>query len=277
MEQRLEKIKERQHQFQKLVKFPIDTVLEQERNELAEKYIFKMIEEMIELRKEFPSAMNPWSKSQKKADRSRILEELSDVILFFINFMILWKISPEEILDMIEKVQENNYNSVKQKKMDIINTDILKVQGKVSGIGQGNLTPKYVFIGQNPAQGIAKGYKFFSNPEDGSSKVVLPVLEELGILKDCYFTNIVKSTTEDNEQPPGELTDFWSSFFDREIEILKENNPEMQLIFMGNYAAKYAEKRKIDSDIITHPARVLYGNLTIDQFKNEIKKITSNN
>lgn len=113
---KIKEIVERQREFQKEVGFPIDSVRESDRNEMAEKYLFKAIEEIIELRKEFPSAVNPWSKEQKVADLTRIREEFSDVLLFLINFMIVWRLSPEEILSQLEINQDMNFDYIKKKK-----------------------------------------------------------------------------------------------------------------------------------------------------------------
>ena len=89
---------EKQREFQRAVGFPVDSILEQDRNEMSEKYTFKLIEEAVEMRREFPSAMNPWSKHQKAADLKRVREEYADVVLFLLNIAIVWKFTPDEIL-----------------------------------------------------------------------------------------------------------------------------------------------------------------------------------
>lgn len=256
-----------QREFQKEVGFPIDSVTELDRNEMGEKYVFKAIEELVELRREFPSAINPWSKKQKEADITRILEEFSDVILFLINISLVWKISPKDMLDQIGKTQENNFQKLKEKKMAILNSDILKIPNKSSGIGQGSLSPEWVFIGQNPGKGITQGYKFWSDPEDGSSKIFLPILDELGVIKgDCYFTNVVKCTTHENKEPDEELTKFYKEFLDRELAILKMGNPFIKVVTLGKWAAEH-----YDSDAsIKHPATVLFGGLTKDEYREHV-------
>lgn len=266
----LNKTFELQKEFQRAVGFPIDSMAEADRNELSEKYIFKLIEEAIELRKEFPSAINPWSKKQKSADIERIQEEFSDVILFLINIAIVWGFSPGDILRMVQKTQINNFQKLKEKKMAILNSDILKIPNRISGIGSGSLSPKIVFIGQNPGKDITHGYRFWSNPEDGSSKVLLPTLERCGINReDCYFTNIVKCTTPENEKPSEELTKFYKEFLDREIEILKMGNPEIKVITLG----LWAEQNYKHDGSIKHPATVLYGGLTSDQYETHLRAV----
>lgn len=266
---KLQQLIDNQIRFQKLVGFPIDTNLESERNELAEIYVFKMIEEAVELRKEFPSVMNRWSKKQKPADINRIQEEFCDVVFFLMNFMIVFKLTPDEVIEKLLEVQKNNFNKIKGKMMDSLNQDILRIQNSVNGIGQGNLTPKYVIIGQNPASGIVQGYKFWSNPNDGSSKVLLPILDDLGITKDCYFTNIVKCTTQANREPTPEMTTFYTEFLKKELEILRTNNPDMKIITLG----RWADDNLLEPHVhVSHPGLILRGGMKQKDYEDEIKK-----
>ena len=259
------KLIERQKELQRNVGFPIDSIVEADRNKMAEDYLFKLIEEAVELRKEFPSAINPWSKKQKPADIQRIKEEFSDVLLFLMNIAIVWRFTPEEILKMVKSVQDNNFQKLKEKKMAILNEDILKIPNRVSGIGQGNLSPTYVFIGQNPGKDITQGYRFWSDSEDGSSKVLLPILKKIGILDECYFTNIVKCTTKDNEVPDDDITKFYYEFLDRELSILKMANPNLKVITMGNWTNEHW----IGDAKIAHPASVLYGG-SADEYEEKL-------
>ena len=271
MIEQFKKIVSGQREFQKMVDFPVDTICEKERNEISEKYIFKMIEEAVELRKEFPSVVNPWSKSQKEADLTRVKEELSDVLLFLINFINVWKFTPEEILETLERVQATNFEKVKSKKLSKLNDEILKIPGYTTGIGQGNVTPKYVFIGMNPSEGIEHGYKAWSSSEDGSSKILLPILEDLGILKDSYFTNVVKSTTVENEKPSMSLSDFWFSYLTEELKVLRFNNPDMKIIAMGQYVSDTLEWKDVPHMKIYHPSYILRGSETKESYERQIK------
>src|SRR3990167_5724612 len=159
MERRIQKIIEIQKEFQRLVGFPIDSILERDRNEMSEKYILKLIEEAIEARKEFPSVMNPWSKSSVQADKKKVTEEFVDVFLFLVNLLNCWKISLEDFISAIEEKQEINIRKVKEKQLNILNQEILAIPTYISGVGSGTPHPKYVFIGQNPGQTITHGYK----------------------------------------------------------------------------------------------------------------------
>lgn len=272
---KLEELVENQKEFQRGLGWPIDSVSESDRNELSERYIFKLIEEAVELRREFPSVMNPWSKHQKSADITRIKEEFSDVLMFLINIAIVWKFSPEDVLESLIKTQKNNFKKIKERKMAVLNTDILKIPNRVSGVGDGNLSPKYVFVGQNPGKDIVQGYQFWSKPEDGSSQILLPTLEALGITRDqCYFTNIVKCTTPDNKEPDDELTDFYMEFLFEEINILKFGNPDMRVIAMGKWAEKVMNNLMMGTtDAIPHPASVIYGTYTPITYRDKIEEV----
>ena len=267
--ERIKTLLQNQIEFQKLVGLPIDTVVESERDRLAEIYIFKMIEESVELRREFPSTMNAWSKTNKPANMDRIKEEFSDVMFFLINFMLTFKLTPEEMLEQLELVQSNNFKKIKSKMMKSLNEDILKVQNYTSGIGQGNLSPKYIFIGQNPGENIAQGYEFWSDENDGSSKILLPILDKLGIRDQCYFTNIVKSTTTGNSEPSAELTQFWKEFLQKEIQILQANNPDVKIIVMGKWT--HENLSEYTHEHIYHPAYVLRGNIFESEYEDQIK------
>jgi NTP pyrophosphatase (non-canonical NTP hydrolase) len=215
----IDNILQGQKDFQKMVGFPIDSILDHDRNELSEKYIFKLIEEAIELRKEFPSVINPWSKSQKVADLSRVKEELSDIILFIINFMNVWNFTPEEIGEQLIKTQKQNFQLVKEKKMNLLNQQMKRVPGIEVECGCGNLTPKYVYITQRPA--------LVSTME--------PILKKQKVdVDDCYYTSQIKVNTETMTD---ELISFWKEFLDKELEILKFNNPNIKIIQQQEHEA----------------------------------------
>src|SRR6478736_1147682 len=101
----LEEIIAGQREFQALCEVDLGTIVAKDINELSERYLFKAIEEIIELRKTFPSELNQWAKNQGLEDREEILAEFSDVLLFLINFCLVRKISPNEVLESISQVQ----------------------------------------------------------------------------------------------------------------------------------------------------------------------------
>lgn len=262
-------ILKKQKEFEKILNIPIDTVLESERNELSEIFILKTIEELIEVRREFPSQMNKWSKTQTEANLTRIKIELADVFLFFTNLLLTWKIDWEEFIYAVKFVQNNNFIKVKERMMKLLNEEILVIPGHVSGVGNGCINPKYIFIGQNPGKNITHGYKFWSNPNDGSSKILLPILEELGILDKCYFTNIVKCTTENNAEPTQDSVDFWKEYLLKELKILHINNEMPIVIGMGKFVNTQLPWCNVS---IRHPSYALRTN-TQDRYKHEIKTL----
>jgi NTP pyrophosphatase (non-canonical NTP hydrolase) len=100
-----------QKDFQKAVGTPMEDP--NQLNFLSEVFLFKAIEEIIELRKEFPSGLNKRSKTMKEVDEQRLYEELSDVVLFLLNFMIVRGMSVEKLLAVIKEVQINNLAKLK--------------------------------------------------------------------------------------------------------------------------------------------------------------------
>ena len=112
---KIQKIIEDQKAFQRLIGYPVDSKIETDKHEMAEKHLFKMIEECIEVRKEFPSVMNPWAKIQKKPDLNRIKEEMADVFLFFVNILSIWEFGYDDFLDKVIETQDNNFIKLKEK------------------------------------------------------------------------------------------------------------------------------------------------------------------
>lgn len=269
----LDKIIEDQKEFQRLLDIPVDSLAEVDKLQMAELHVYKAIEELIELRKTFPSTLNKHEKNRPVINREEIKKEFCDSLLYHINFANVWNISVKEVLDTLSIVQDNNFKKAKEKIMGRLNSEILRVPtgptGAV-GIGSGSLMPVFIFVGQNPAEGIESGYQFFSNRNDGSSKILIPVLEELGMLDYCYFTNIVKSTTPKNVKPSNELTKFWMEFLYRELEILKRGCPA-KIIPMGKYAQIW-----MNMPGIPHPAAVSYNSVTLEEFKKKVAIATYN-
>lgn len=254
-----------QKEFQRLLGIPVDSLAESDILQMAELHCFKAIEEIIELRKTFPSTLNKHEKNKAAINRDNILAELCDSLMYHINFASVWGFTPDEVISKLGAVQLNNFIKAKEKIIAKLNSEILMVHGEPAGVGSGSLMPNYIFVGQNPAEGITPGYKFFSNPEDGSSKILLPVLTELGIIDQCYFTNIVKSATPKNSKPTESLTSFWMEFYKREIEIVSRGCYP-KIIPMGKWAQIILNKKGIP-----HPASVQYGATELEDFKKAIE------
>lgn len=261
-------ILKKQIEFEEAIGVPIHTILEKERNQLSEVFIFKLIEEAIETRREFPSAMNEWSKSQTAADVTRVQEELSDVFIFFLNVLLTWRIDWSDFLQQVRDTQYKNFTKIKERKMKMFNEEIMGIPGYTVGIGSGSINPKYIFIGQNPGKNITHGYRVWSDPESGSSKILLPLLDEQQVRDQCYFTNLVKCTTLDNAEPTEEQSQFWRPRLIEEVAILTINNPGVTIISMGKWVK---DQLGADSHVsIPHPSWVLRNISNLDAFTFEL-------
>ena len=204
-----------QKEFQRMVDFPVDSMSAADRDEMSEKYLFKAIEEIVELRKEFPSVMNPWSRTQRQIENlDDIKAEFADVYLFLMNFLNVWKISDDEILDAIMAKQEKNFLHIKTKKMNILNSELGKIPGGNVQPGSGSLLPDTIFIAKTPDDMFEYCQQEKVN-EDGNIN---------------YYTTLVKQhgITEVDET----ATAFWQEFLDRELEILKTHNPDVLITYV---------------------------------------------
>lgn len=114
----LKSILENQVMYQKLMDIDISSKDPEVMSRLSEVFLFKMIEEAVELRKTIPSSMNKWEKNKPEVSRERILDESSDVLLFFLNFLILWDISPINLFNNVRKVQINNFDLLKKRQKE---------------------------------------------------------------------------------------------------------------------------------------------------------------
>lgn len=110
-----EQVFERQRELQRIHGFPIDSINPNDQNRMAEVYVFKAIEEAIELRRTQPSVMIPMAKVQPKIDRSEMLKELCDTFLYLFNFMIVRRINFDELMAYMNTVQENNMAKAHEK------------------------------------------------------------------------------------------------------------------------------------------------------------------
>jgi len=108
-----QRIRERQKDFQRLVGLwdPDNPQLtDADRFRLSEAYLVKAAEEIFEVMRTMPSYLNQAQKNRPVFSRKRTLEEFSDVILFLVNFALVWDIRLSELVDIIEAVQDNNFD-----------------------------------------------------------------------------------------------------------------------------------------------------------------------
>lgn len=275
----LEKLLERQRQFQRLCEIDIDSTQETEVNRLSEVYLFKAIGEIIELSNTFPSEFNKFAKSPGKGLHEEILAELCDTLFFLMNFALIRKLNVTEIQNMMETVQDNNFVKLAAKKMSMLNTKIMAVPDKVMGMGGGSLSPKLIIIGQNPGRAMT---------EDNNCWNVVPYKSAVGFLKralilgkdrwsftlkDVYFTNIVKEVTDNNDPPTQEMIDFWIPYLYRELQILLSGNSPL-ILSMGKESTKaIMQSGVIDKTIhpITHTSYYMRRGFTEKEYyENEL-------
>jgi NTP pyrophosphatase (non-canonical NTP hydrolase) len=207
----MDELLRRQREFQKQAGLKIDTIVESERNQLGEMYLFKAIEEVIELRREFPSTLNKWSKNQKLADRTNILNELSDVMLFLMNFCLVWRITPEELTKNIEQVQCWNIGRLAEKQMRMLNQELLSIPTKTTSVGRGSVNTRIVVIEDWP------GHTHFLSANT---------------YPHVYFTSLIKDLDKTHHEQCD--IDFWAPYLKREIQILDFCSPRAQKLYCGN-------------------------------------------
>lgn len=115
---RLVNIVKKQEEFQETAGIDLNTGLAGKLS-LSESYLMKTIEEIVELRKTFPSGFNRWEKNPAPLDipsmEQRMREELADVHLFLVNFMLVWGLRITDILYTIEQVQDRNMILLKER------------------------------------------------------------------------------------------------------------------------------------------------------------------
>lgn len=240
-EERFNDLIVKQVEFQNMCGINFNDLTDQKRRYLAEMFLFKAIEEVVEARKTFPSGLNPFEKARVKINVDETKKELCDILFFLMNFMLTWEISIEEIFDTAPDVQQNNFNKVKRKILDQLYEEILTFTGvgKV-GVGNGGINPRVVFVGQNAAQTISHGEKVFDikyRGDNAAGNVIYEILDKIHIdLDEVFFTNAVKSTTTNNMMPNKQLQEIWYPVLEKELKILKYNNPNMLIVPMGRLA-----------------------------------------
>lgn len=272
----MEEILRLQREFQRLCEIDIDTIVAKEINELSETYLFKAIEEIIELRKTFPSELNKWSKSQPdEENKQETLDELSDVGLFLMDFCLVRKITPEQVLEALKTKQKFNFTKLKEKKLQILNEEMQRVPKKI-GIGGGSLMPKVVLIGQNPGKSLEDGKTVWDDHKDNTAGMFFKRSLELGKYRlavkkdDIYFTNVVKEVTENNEKPSYTTTQFWQPFLERELNIIDAGVDPLYLA-MGTEASRMLTQLEFSKkwEPIQHPAYFMRNGFSETQYYEE--------
>lgn len=262
-----------QREFQLLCEVDIDTCDADKVNELSETFLFKAIEEIIELRKTFPSVLNKWAKTQPTENKAETLDELSDVLLFLVNMCLVRKISPEEVLMALKTKQQINFQKVKEKKLAALYKEMQAATDNKIGLGGGNSSPHVIIIGQNPGASLntlGEDANCWDNiPDNGAVAFLKRSLKGRYDEKRIYFTNIVKEATEGNAEPSRKLVEFWWPYLVKELAILKGNNVGVQVLAMGKFAQQQMMQRGERYNPITHPSYFMRNGFSETEYWNE--------
>lgn len=165
-------------------------------------------------------------------------------------------------------------------------------------VGGGNcINPEYFFIGIAPSQLREKG-KVLRVNDEGSGRKFRNILEEIGMDKKSYFTNVIKCSIEGNKDPNKEqlksclkyllyeidlfqpkfiitLGRIVSNLFGVSIGSLRRTNLELD---MGNLKLKKDDFLDLDLERyfyvggISHFSYVFsYSGMTVENYKEQIK------
>jgi uracil-DNA glycosylase len=86
-------------------------------------------------------------------------------------------------------------------------------------IGEGNFNSRIMFVGEAPGRKEAESGRPFCG---ASGKVLDKLLSHIRMNReDVYITNLVKDRPPENRDPNQKDIDFYSSFLDRQIEIIQ--------------------------------------------------------
>lgn len=122
---------------------------------------------------------------------------------------------------------------------------------------------KIMFIGQCPAFSNTQGKR--GNSE--FDKFFMTLIEPLGLsFTDFYFTNLVKTPVKINDMNEAVLKHCATHLVD-EVKLVK---PQLVLC-LGKFSYQYAKKAGIQCRPLAHPGSIRYGNMTEEQWKEELK------
>ncbi|MSU45017.1 MAG: uracil-DNA glycosylase [Candidatus Zambryskibacteria bacterium] len=100
-------------------------------------------------------------------------------------------------------------------------------------VGEGSHTAKIMFIGEAPGKNEAETGRPFCGK---SGKILDEMLESIQLNRsDVYITNILKDRPEDNRDPKPEEIALYSTFLDRQIEIVQ---PKV-IATLGRFSMEY--------------------------------------
>lgn len=157
-------------------------------------------------------------------------------------------------------------------------------------IGEGSHDAKIMFVGEAPGQNEAKSGRPFCGR---AGKILDELLASINVPReDVYITNIVKDRPPGNRDPSPDEIAYYSSFLDRQIEIIQ---PKV-VATLGRFSMEYILKKfqlhqyfapisKIHGQIfetktnygtikvipLYHPAATIYNQSLKDELKKDFK------
>ncbi|MFX0084245.1 MAG: uracil-DNA glycosylase family protein [Candidatus Hodarchaeota archaeon] len=150
--------------------------------------------------------------------------------------------------------------------------DISKGYGKLIGKGPGD---KFLLILQNPS---IRRFSNCESPVDDNDKGIglkfRNILEELGLWKDCFVTNLVKCSTNKNYVPSSDEVDNCFEILQAEISLLRPK----KIIAFGRFTYEvltqyYTKDYYGDVYYIPHPSYYFHYNPhKISEFKRKLKE-----
>ena len=151
--------------------------------------------------------------------------------------------------------------------------DISKGYGKLIGKGPGN---KFLLVLQNPSvRRFADCISPVDKADKGMGSKFRKLLEEIGIWKDCYVTNVVKCSTTDNSKPLSTTIDNCFEYLQTEISEIKPK----KIITFGRFVQENLIQYNIkdyrgEVYYIPHPSYYFHYNRDkIDEFKRKLKEV----
>jgi len=123
---------------------------------------------------------------------------------------------------------------------------------KIKPFDKERIDKKIIFIGQNPSTKRDADSKIFEY-QNVSDKVMYSFLEKIKLTRnDVYFTNLVKCSSLNNEQPTDIQLSKCKELFYEEINEIKP----LVIIFISSFSAKNIDSNKIKCPIIKlkHPS-----------------------
>jgi len=161
---------------------------------------------------------------------------------------------------------------------NILKCNACHLSHKFRGLYVGNMNAKYMFVGEAPSTNragldIEANYVWHDGP---SSKILKDALHSLDILKDSFFTNVIKCSLDKNQsQRPEEYEYCMNRFLLNEISLV---HPEY-IILMGKkaYESFVLIKNKIPLRFkyrkMLHPSYFIYKGKKVDDLIGNIREV----